>query len=101
MSPIPPPPLRPPRETPVLKYKIKYDLENHKVAIEIFYHDIVKKIEAGKMSVLKLVKSRKIEGDPKDLEFLMGLLRFGNPIIVIDQEKGNFSLKSEREEGSE
>lgn len=97
---IPPPPLRPPTETPVLKYRIKYDLENHKVAIEIFYHDTVKKIEAGKMSVLRVVNSKKIEGDSKDLEFLMGLLRFDNPVLVIDQEKGTFSLKAEREESS-
>ncbi len=101
MSKTSPPPLSPPVEVPVLKYRIKYELNNNKAAVEIFYHETEKRIQGGKMSVIKAVKSRKIEGDPKDLQFLVDLLRFENPIIVINYEKGTFTLKTTGEEPSE
>jgi len=95
---VPPPPLTPPEEKEVLKYRIKYDIDPPKAVVEIFYHEMEKRINGGKMSKIKAVKSKKIEGDPKDLVLLIDILRNENPTLVIDYKKGLFSLKTTGDE---
>ncbi|MHA1266882.1 MAG: hypothetical protein ACTSRS_16715 [Candidatus Helarchaeota archaeon] len=101
MVPVPPPPMTPPTETPILKYRIKYDLDKQHVEVEIFYHELEKRIEGGKMSKITAVKSKKVEGQPKDLALLIDILRNEKPTLVIDYKQGSFSLKTTGDETSD
>ncbi len=100
MSPVPPP-LTPPEEKEILKYRIKYELDAQKASVEIFYHEMEKRFDGGKMSKIEAVKSKKVEGDPKDLVLLIDVLRNEKPLLVIDYKNGTFSLKTSGDESIE
>ena len=93
MTPVPPP-MSPPEEKEILKYRIKYELDPPKASVEIFYHEMEKRIAGGKMSQIKAVKSKLIEGDPKDLVLLIDILRNEKPRLIIDYKNGLYALKT-------
>ena len=97
MSPVPPP-LSPPEEKEILKYRIKYELDPPKASVEIFYHEMEKRIKGGKMSKIKAVKSKLIQGDPKDLVLLIDILRNEKPTLIIDYKNNQYSLKTAGDE---
>lgn len=100
MTPPVPPPLTPPYETEIIRYRVKYDLDANKATVEIFYHEMEKRIDKGKMSKIEAVKSKKIEGDPRDLALLVDILRNENPVLVIDYKNDAYSLKTSGEESA-
>ena len=99
MPKVPPPP-KPPIEAEILKYQVTYDVPKSKASIELFFHATERRIQGGKMSVIKTVKTRVLEGDLLEMLFVLDLLRNEKVIYLYDEDKGPLSLKTLDKEAS-
>ncbi|NVM53431.1 MAG: hypothetical protein HWN66_06970 [Candidatus Helarchaeota archaeon] len=89
----PPPPI-PTNEIEILKYKVSYDIQKKQGSIEIYYHELEKRIQSGKISIVKTVKTRILEGDLLEMLFILDLLRNEKVLLFFDDKKEPKLLKT-------